>query len=387
MISIIKKPFRYQPAGNPAIFQIESNNPDIVYFEVKVAEALTEAILINQRYFIRPNYVTGVSFNLSNVLTNLVQLKLNNTINLAAAVEDATLSYKLIITEKVNSSGSLINGSVYSDVNLYTVWDGSFDRQLFSLFNPDDYIVNSNKLAKFLSIKPTISNQSDNSLEHLHFLNGDNLATKVRIRTFDKSGNQLNLVAEELPEGLMIKLNVSPRNLTEVLGIDFSSVGYYKIDLLNLDDEIISETKQYNYLVESCNLEPVNFLFTTSLGGVESFTFYNPKQSINTTKTTLKSNVLQLNGGVYSDNIAGVLNQTDKIISSVSKSTYTVFSNPLTDSETIYLKELISSQNVYVENSLNDNLIPVTIKNNNYSVALRKTSGGKLNRLEIQYEM
>lgn len=387
MISITNAPYTYAPAGNPIVFQVQSNNSAILYFAVSIVEAVSGNIIGNFNYHVRPDLPQGASLNLSDILSNLVQVGLNNSLNtLASNIDSATLAYRLIITEKVVVNGLVEDGATYNNTNdRYYTWDANFDRLLFHTYLPDDFVINVNQPIKFLNLKNQFSNTTGTSAEYLYFLNAGALAKKCRIRVYDPTGVQIHNYVANLPTGLMQRLIVSPKAINACYGTDFSVVGHYRVDLLGASDNVLSETKVYKYTGDACYLQPVNFIFSTSLGSYETFTFYNPKESISTNKTTLKSNVLQLNNGLYSDNVNGVLNQSDKIINTSSTSSYTAFSNFLSDDEFVYLRELVSSKNVYVELSDNITLVPVTIKNTSYNINL-KYNTGKLNRLEITYE-
>ncbi|RZK11289.1 MAG: hypothetical protein EOO43_19450 [Flavobacterium sp.] len=234
-------------------------------------------------------------------------------------------------------------------------------------------------------MKEQISKQSGTSTEQLYFINRNNLAKQCRIRTYDVLGNQTHLFNAPIPSGDMIRLNVAPKVINNIFNIDFGSVGHYRVDLLNADGNVVSEEKVYKYVGYKCTLQPVNLLFTNSLGGLESFTFFNPIEDMTVSKTSLKTNVLQMNNGIYSDNKDGVLNESDRVIDVTTTSKFRVFSDVLTDNETIMLKELVTASKVFVELSDNRTLVPVTITNNNYAVALRRTNGFKLNRLELTY--
>lgn len=387
MISIIRTPNQFTPVGNPIVFQVTSNNPDIVYFLVQVVETTTGNTIINQKYYIRPDYINGVSFNLSDVLSNLVDTPINNSNAIVAiALIGATLNYRLIITEKINQSGTIVSGAVYNNVaDKFTVWNGELSRLLFSGYVQDKWVANSNIPAKFLSLKDQISKQSGTSTEHLYFLNKGNLAKQCRIRTYDVNGVQNHLYLAGIPSGNMIRFNVSPKVIYHLYNTDFSTVGHYRVDLLNASGEVVSEEKVYKYVGYKCTLQPINLLFTNSLGGLESFTFFNPIESITTSKTSLKTNILQLNNGIYSDNNNGLLNESNKVINVESTATFKVFSDVLSDNETIMLKELIMAKKVFVELSDNKTLVPITIIPASYNVALRRTNGYKLNRLEISF--
>lgn len=387
MISIIKTPSTYSPVGNPIIFQVQSNNPDIVYFLVQVVESTTGNTIINQKYYIRPDYINGISFNLSDVLSNLVDTQINNSSEIVAvALTGSTLSYRLIITEKINQSGQVVSGAVYNNSSdKFTVWNSELSRLLFTGYIQDKWVANSNIPAKFLCLKDQISKQSGTSTEHLYFLNKGNLAKQCRIRTFDINGVQNHLYLAPIPTGDMLRFNVSPKVIYHLYNTDFATVGHYRVDLLDANGAVVSEEKVYKYVGYKCTLQPVNILFSNSLGGLTSFTFFNPIESVTTSKTSLKTNILQLKNGIYSDNNNGLLNETNKVIDVTSTATFKVFSDVLTDNETIMLKELIMAKKVFIELSDNKTLVPVTITNNSYNVNLRRTNGFKLNRLEISF--
>ncbi|WP_316736272.1 hypothetical protein [Pedobacter aquatilis] len=386
MITIQNAPASFTPAGNPIIFQLTSDNSNIVYFQVQVVQVPSNQTIINQKFYVRPDYPNGVSFNLSSILSNLVETKVNNSPNvLAAAIDDASVSYRLIITEKINDNGVVISGAVYNvPTDNYTVWNAKFDRLLFTVYNQNEYVVNGSYTCKFLSLKEQISKQSATSTEHLYFIN-NGLAAKARIRLYNIAGVQVANYIANLPAGNVIRLNVSPKTLYNLYGADFTNIGHYRVDLLDGFDNVVSQEKVYLFGGYPCHLQPVNLLWTNSLGGVESFTLFNPIESIAVAKTKLKTNPLQLDNGVYSDHSNGIINPTEKLISSSSESTFKIFSDVLTDEETIMLKELITSENVYLELSDNQTLLPINIKETNYDVLLRRTNGYKLNRLNISY--
>ncbi|MDY0906577.1 hypothetical protein [Pedobacter sp. CFBP9032] len=387
MITIVKTPSEYTPAGNPIIFQITSDNPSIIYFNVQLLEVPSGNTINFFNFHVRPDYLNGVSFNLSSILSNLVDTKINNSSQaIAAAISDATVSYRLIITEKLNSNGSIVNGDTYNNGNdKFTIWDAELSTPLITNYNQDNWVANSNGRAKFLSLKDNVSKQSSTSTEHLYFLNKNNLAKQCRIRTFNSAGVQNQLYLPALPGGDMLRLNVAPKVINKLFNTDFASVDHYRIDLLDGNGNVVSEEKVYKYVNNKCTLQPINILFTNSLGGVESFTFFNPIETVNVTKTNLKTHVLQMNNGVYGDSRDGIINPSQRTINVTSTSSFKVFSDVLTDHETIMLQELITSKNVYIELSDNQTLMPISIINNNYQVLLRRTNGFKLNRLEITY--
>ncbi|MCX2474085.1 hypothetical protein OQZ33_07065 [Pedobacter sp. MC2016-05] len=387
MINIVNAPFPYQPVGNTNVFQITSSDERIVYFLVEVINAVSNQIIASLKFHVRPDTPNGVSFNLSDILSSQVETKINNSNEaIALAIDDASITYRLAITEYINVDGKIIQGDFYSHTNdKYTVWDASFDRLLFTAYIQDKHVTNSNFKAKFLSLKEQISNQTGTSSEHLYFINQNNLAVKTRIRVYDTNGTQINLFEANLPSGVVIRLNVSPKTIYHLFNADFSNVGHYRVDLIDINGHVVSEEKVYKYTSDACNLQPINLLFTNSLGGVESFTFFNPIESIQVTKTSLKTNVIQLVNGVYSDNQNGLVNPTERIISSSAVSTFKVFSDVLSDNETIMLKELITSKSVWVELNDNKTLIPITITNSSYNVNLRRTNGYKLNRPEVSF--
>lgn len=70
----------------------------------------------------------------------------------------------------------------------------------------------------------------------------------------------------------MIRLNVSLKVIYNLYNTDFATVGHYRVDLLNASGNAVSKEKVYKFVGCKCTLQPINLLFTDSLGGLESFT-------------------------------------------------------------------------------------------------------------------
>ncbi len=386
-ITITKAPYNVSPSGNYSLFTISSNITNLIYFQLDVIEINNNKIITSSKYFPRPNNPSEVSFDLSTILKNLVETEVNNDNAVIASVVDGTLEYRLKITEYIASGADIITGEVYDNLNdKYLIWDAELDRVLFNKYNQYSFNVNDNQPIHFLSTKQQITKQSSTSAELLYFLNSNNIATKVRINLYKSNGDLKDSIVVPLPEGDLIRLNVSAKILNTIHDIDFSDVGHYRVELLNDLDEVKSETKAYILENAHCSYKPINIIYKNSLGGFDSWQFYNPIETVNITKTTMNTNVLRPdNNGQLNDNNNGVLNSDTKIINVKNKSTFKVFSDTLNDYESIALREIYTSSAVFVE--LQDNtLVPITIKGNSYKVQQKYTNGTKGIRVELEFE-
>jgi hypothetical protein len=385
MISITNQPNTFTPASNPVIFQLTSSNPNVIGFIVDVLAVPTDLLIYKGVYNVSPNFNNGAYFNLSKVLENVVDYQLNPDLTtIASSIGQSIKSYRLKITERIISGSTIVNGDEYDDIDdkLY-IWNAELNRLKFSHYNQDDYVMNDNQPAKFLTNKPNYAKQSSTSLEYLYYLN-DDIATDVLIKTYYPNGTTYTANVLPLPESVMGRLSVSPKVLVNELPIDFDNVGSYTVALVNASGDLVSEIRTYKYQPDKSYQEPINLLWLNTLGGVDSFTFYNPRESVNVSKTTIKKQIYKMVGIDYTDKINGIYNPEEEVLNVVNTSTYKVISNPLSDLESVWLKSLIESKQVWIELD-NGELFPISVKNTSYDVLLKKYNTDKLNRLELEF--
>lgn len=170
----------------------------------------------------------------------------------------------------------------------------------------------------------------------------------------------------------MIRLATSPKKLERNGITGFTHNGIYTIQLEDLNQTPISETRKYVYNDVECNLEYMNVCFTNSMGGIDSYQFVNPQVSVGVTNLSIKKSNMNLDAPERSEYItSGVYNTNDEIYKSTTKSTIKVWTKSLTDAEANWLTELINSKNIWIELS-DEVLVPIQLSKTNYPIQKNK---------------
>lgn len=181
----------------------------------------------------------------------------------------------------------------------------------------------------------------------------------------------------------MIRINVSPKKFIANGVNDLIVNQDYYIKIKDTSGNTISEIKTYKYQPDICHLEYVNILFTNSIGGVDSYQFINPQESLSVEKLKISKNNINLDSSTpYITN--GVYNPIDQTYHSVGKSGIKVWTKELSDDESGWLTELVMSKNIYVE--LTDgSLVPVQLINTNYDIRKKKYVRSELNQYQFEF--
>ncbi|MES2265584.1 MAG: hypothetical protein V4520_02410 [Bacteroidota bacterium] len=384
MITILKQPNKYTPASNPVIFQMNSNDPAIQFFQVQVL-ADDNSVIVSLRLFTTPDNRTGSYTDLSGILSNVVDYQLLVTPNMVDNPSKLIQAYKLKITEKLYTEHGIIDG-VTITTNLFYVWNAELNPVLFNAYNFNNYVITgtTGTTAQFLTSKPNYTKVNGATSEYLYLLN-DNLNDAVI--SYKLYGNHTQLIGSYAISGVTLsrisRIDVSPKAISDKFVVDLTPVKFYTVQVKDLNGLNKTNLKTYTYEIPKCNRLPVEVLFANKLGGFDSFSFYAPRESVDVQKTTITRNPYVFDdAGNYTNVINGVMNPTTDTINSTSTSKYKVISAPLTDLETVWLKELIQSPKVYVRLS-NSLMYPVQITNTNYPV-LQKKFSTSLMRLEIE---
>lgn len=193
-------------------------------------------------------------------------------------------------------------------------------------------------------------------------------------RTYDLSGFTM-------PN--MIRLNVSPKKYIAYGINDFETIKDYNILLKDTSGNTISEIKTYRYHDTECNIEFVNILWANSIGGVDSYQFLNPQESLNVERNKISKNNINLDS--YTPYLTdGIYNPIESTISVHAKSGFKVYTRVLADDESAWLTELVKSKNIYVE--LTDgSLVPLQLVNTNYDIRKQKYSRNELNQYQFEF--
>lgn len=227
MITLIKAPERYTPSENPIIFQIESDNPDVIYFKVEVLEAVSSAVISRQD--ISTNYV-----NLSGVLQNLVKWEVINSplAQIVAPTTKSILKYKVKFTERGYVSGIMTDlGLAYTLPDTYTVFNAKMDKFNFNAYRTNDYLINSTTKAKFLTFKPTTTIVNQYSTEQLYFLYEGTNDLKMEVRIYNSAGTLQYSVDYGCPAfSILYRLQASPKAfLAQGITHTFQENDYYTV--------------------------------------------------------------------------------------------------------------------------------------------------------------
>jgi hypothetical protein len=251
------------------------------------------------------------------------------------------------------------------------------------------YVITNSFIASFLTNKPDNSIVNDYSSEQLYFLHDNQSALAVQIKTYSPSSTLINTYSQpinNLSTNKLFRLQVSPKALKDVFLIDFSNVSYYTVQLIDGSGIEKTHKRTYRYRQLPCSLEPINLLFVNELGGVDTYQFVNPQETINYNRTTIKRNPFQVIDGIYTDVSEDILNGGDEIINVQKSGSYIATSRVITDAEGYWLRELYGSTQVFVE--LNDeSLVPVVVTNNSYNIQRQKWNKDAFNTSQITFTL
>lgn len=377
-ISANKLPAKYSPAGNPQFLSVTSNNNNIVYFNTSIKS--NGATVANLKIYVTPDAPNTGSIDLSNVLFNYISTPIANQSSFISSFNTGYLDYSIEMIEMVNAGGNLISGSTTSinDLNVYNAQLSTFD---FEYYGYRNYYVNPITTAKFLSSKPSFNKVNPWSKEFLYFL-ADNASTidKAVVKVYTSSGSTVYQETFVAGSNKLHRLNVSPKNLKNSLDIPFDGVIKYEVYLTKISGEILTEVKSYQCINLPCANELVNLVWLNKQGGMDSYTFINPKETKSVKRSTYKTNRYK----DFSIASNSVINQTEKTFNVSSTSDYTLNTPILNDWEFVYLTDMLASEQVYVE--LTDStLYPIVLKTSTAEVKRRKYSTSAP-RLQISYE-
>ena len=384
MITFVKQPDKYTPVNNPVIFQLSSDNSAIQFFQVQITDAV-DNVIANLRLYTTPDNRTGSFTDLSGILSNTVNYQLLPSANIIDVPANVLKAFKLTVTEKLYTNSGIADGST-TVTDLYYVWEGELNSVAFNSFDYNDYVLSTatGTTAQFLTNKPNYTKINASTSEYLYLLNNNLTGATVNVKLYNQNSQLFgNYGITNQTLDRITRLDVSPKTISDYFEIDLSDVKFYTIQISDNNALVKSKLKLYTYEKLSCNKQPVDVIFANKLGGFDSFTFFNPRETIEVTKTTITKNPYQFDdSGVYTNVINDVINEDVSTINVNSTSKYKVISDPLSDLQTVWLKELIQSPKVYVKLA-NGVLMPVQLTNSNYPVLQKKYSTA-LMRLEVE---
>lgn len=378
-ISIIHQPPKYSPSGNPLFLTIQSSKSTIVYFKV-IIKALDNSIVASLKSYVTPDQPTTGNIDLSNLLKNYTSTPINIQNDFITSFADGYLNFNVELTEMYINAGVLTSGDAIA-INDLIVFNGDLADSEYQFYGYRNYYINPLTTAKFLSSKPSINKINPWSKEFLYFLaDGNSTVDRAVIKTYTATSSQVYELGFNHNNMRLHRLNVSPKNLKTSLDINFDNVIRYEVYLVDSSGKVLSEVKNYTCIILPCSYEPVNVLWLNKLGGMDSFTFINPKETKSVQRSTYQSNRFKN----YSISTNGIINQSQKTYNVSQTSEYSLNSPILNDWEYVYITDMLSSEQVYVELSSGE-LYPIVLKTTSASVQRKKYSTAAP-RFQFSYE-
>ncbi|QEC78761.1 hypothetical protein [Mucilaginibacter ginsenosidivorax] len=311
-------------------------------------------------------------------------------------------AYKLKVTEKLYGDAGIVDGSTLTS-GLFYVFNGLIDKISFSQYDYKNFVVTATgSTTNFLTNKPQISNVYRTSTEYLYFLN-DGIPGYLSYNFYGFNNSPIGSVSYSLSGHTTgaTRVDISPNVIDTAYGLNLggefgdmfdtpfgsnyniSTSNYFTVGVTDLSGNTKSVLRTYILKDTGCKNVPVQIMFANQLGGYDSLMMFNPRETIDVTKTSLTKNPLTLNSGVYTDNFNNVFNDESEVINVQSVSTFKVISDALRDNEAIWLKELIKSPKVFIR-LRNGMFYPITVTNLNYPVQQKRYSTSLI-RLELTF--
>lgn len=390
MITILKKPEKFTPSGNPVIWQIETDNADILYFKVSVYENSTNTLINSLDIYPTPDLQNGSYVDLSKLLDNAVNWEVSNDIeSFAKGLSKPVIGYRVKIEEKVIVNNSVVTGATYEDVNdVNYVFSANLENIAFNYFDHNEYVVkSSNTNVKFLTYKPDFGLMNKATTEFLHFMTDGSEPIQVQTIYYNADGTVNDTFLTPVTgDEKMFRLNIAYKALKNEFSLmmtDGMSISFKVVDMY---DNPKTEKRTYLYKDVECHLEMVNVLFLNSFNCVDAYQFVNPTESLNATRTSIKKNPYNIDGdGNYTNTTDDMYNVSDEVLNSSSQLTVKVHTRILKDKEVFWLGELVTSRQWFIE--LSDMmLVPVTLLNNTYTYQRQRYLKGNVNVMQFDLQ-
>lgn len=379
-IQIINQPADISPTGNPMLFRVEDSNINATFFRVTIKRADTDEILGISKVFKAP-LEDGNFVDIARRLKDYTSIEVDNSSAVFESLSGAVNYY--VLFESVDNSGNVLSTAISPNK-----WAISGGGDILNGYNYDmtDWYMNvaqiGVKYADFLTSKPEISDIFLFQKEMLYFLADENSGVdRFEIRVYNKNGSIIQTISEPIDvtaEGeLLHRLFVQPNLLATIYDFDVTQLHRMEVALYS---DSIRVSKIRTYIVDEdydCAYDKVNILWENYEGGIDTYTFINPREIKNVSRQTMR-----LNG--YSESINNVFENLSQVVSSTVESTYRLTTLGLSDEVYKSLSNMIGTENAYVE--LGDgSLWGIVLDNTSVEVKRRKYETSLL-RFDLQFK-
>ncbi|MDR2269375.1 MAG: hypothetical protein LBF27_00600 [Sphingobacterium sp.] len=371
-ITITGQPHNINPSNNTNKWEFSSDSSQLIYCIVEVKEPITGKIIAKKKVYPKP-LATALSVDLSSVLTNVVESKLNNSNDVVSTSN--LYGYELTITEYlINSTTGLVTVGNNISTGVKYVFDGEMGLMDYLKYQPNKFNINTtlNK-AVFLSNKANINYVSAEQKELLKIFDTAKIGKKVKVTKYINNVSTDTLY--DIPTaGNVININVSPSILFPT-GAD--NIERYRVVIVDNDNIEVSDFKGY-IIKRDCNKNDFTLIYKNPLGAWDTFTFNNRVETLNINKTYLNKSRAQTA-------VDSVLFNDKELINVDSKYSYNAYSDVLSDHDASLIKELLIANKVYIE--IEDYFVEIAIDVKTYKVLQQRNNGFKRSRLTIDFSV
>lgn len=358
-ITITDTPQTITPAYNENMFVATSTNVAQTNFRYK-CELQDDTLTTFATVEVFPDPDSYMLFDAHRIIENFVTSNPTLTaITTPAACAASWKKYKLKITERYGSP--LADGANTSSGFLFA-YNGSFKWKDFASYNMDEWFIKTGNTVNFLTNAPDTQYIAENEKAYLHFgCQTDNLARRVRVRTYDLNGNLAQTILiingnyafdagriTRTPAGWNLNDIAAGSIASGTQPFIHTSIGSWKIDITQSDGTtVLTETKTFTAQDECTIYDSYRIHFLNSLGGFDSFTFNRRSTSNNKIdRKTFEP--------VYGSIVAGEWSysqteQRKKDFYIEEEETIKINSDWITQEQSTWLYELVTSPEIYVE--------------------------------------
>ena len=392
-ITRIISPVTASLAYSPVVFQLNSNNTDIVHLIIETHISYDTGLTSNRvsATSVQPNLGTTneFTFDISDVLSSNLNFILKTLGGSTVTKTNDSITYriyayevtenpttKLLETNYDPANGNNSNRQYTSDIQASFNWsENHFNLNTFNL--QDYFLVSDNSLFLTEGTNPKTIELNQNEflgMGMVGFTTGGSVNYKIKVLTYNSNNALLNTDLIDVPQwnsstmypytNPYLDAPVGTQNLINA-GISLTNVSYYTVRLIN-DDGNKSELKRYN-IVDGCPTD-LRVHFVNKFGKQDSITLKGNQIEGYTNKSTRYQKALS---STYSSSDYGSA----------------VVRNTKVKNFTAYSKSIGRDTLAFAQSMLNNNMAWIEVGGSYFSIIIDDGSGVKVNEhnMPIQF--
>lgn len=394
-LTIHDTPSEMSPAYNELMFVAGSTKVAQTNFRFR-CEVLNDSLATLATVEVFPGPDSYMLFDAHRIIENFVTSNPTLTaITTPAACAASWKKYKLKITERYGSP--LADGANTSSGFLFA-YNGSFKWKDFASYNMDEWFIKTGNTVNFLTNAPDTQYIAENEKAYLHFgCQTDNLARRVRVRTYDLNGNLAQTILiingnyafdagriTRTPAGWNLNDIAAGSIASGTQPFIHTSIGSWKIDITQSDGTtVLTETKTFEARENCSPYTKYRIHFFNAHGGFDSFTFNKKEER----KFKIDKSSFEPVYGSIASNLWSYskTEQRKKDFYIETNETLKLYSDWITETESAWLYDLITSPEIYIEEDNDSDFYSAHIKTSDYTQ--RNHSSDKIFNLDIELEL